>query len=805
MRVVREAIKKLEAFQQRRRSMKAPQDEAERKEWADTLRDAVNTAIHHAFDDFDTWINRLVIHNPNMVVSQRIRDILLRYYFSSRQSRLFDCRHESSAFIALPMLKLSTIDAMTARAIKFIKGLSDAMAGDGPRRNRDAFKRNQKRGHEPPFNRTSSSTSQGRQAQQHQDLLEKLLNDEGCNWAFGEKGDGASTRNGDDESQSSDSGGFELDPQTEAANNLEDNWGVRNSFLVSLLKPQLALNSDTSSSSTILITSTAVQLRVFTIVDEHHLDDPINATVMHRSFGSIDSLQAFYPHLSGWRSGGKESILRKMDNFVPLEILVSDAQDTKDLDRIVPKTSARLRYDKHNRLRLLSDVKRQHKHSMSYALRSTLDRLSVECERFSVSAVPKHYAAIYDVVTNLILYTDPAQKARLQRVERVVLSKDFSNRQEVAMNVQSQQEELRRIRRRINAWLTRGFSQLTEEELDDAYLLRVEELKRVDQITLWMGALQSAQDSKANSRSMGMQMDARADEVVWHMRDEHERPIVKVGVKGVAFRWLNRSDGNVANCLIISDLNALNSSPEHVFPEIISKYPTPANASPQVMRSDVFAAVLWSMLPPVGGIAMVERFEVHLHPIRLQIEQKIGKQIQEYLFSQKSRKGEGASASAPGLRETTVNGSRNGESRLRAMRSTDSFHSSSRSADSRSINSDDASSFLSPNAASSKASQMSSNASSRQLRRVPSNDDLAPTALKADDHLDADEMRERSRLNRTFLHVEIYPTVLCLSFKVSSVASQNPPRKLTVRAGRQANQSLRCLRTHLQESDYNPL
>lgn len=34
-----------------------------------------------------------------------------------------------------------------------------------------------------------------------------------------------------------------------------------------------------------------------------------------------------------------------------------------------------------------------------------------------------------------------------------------------------------------------------------------------------------------------------------------------------------------------------------------------------------------------------------------------------------------------------------------------------------------------------------------------------------DDHLDADDMRERARSNRTFLHVELFPTVLCLSFQ----------------------------------------
>lgn len=44
------------------------------------------------YDDLDAWVNRLVIHNPSLVVSQRIRDILLRYYYSNRRNRLLECR-----------------------------------------------------------------------------------------------------------------------------------------------------------------------------------------------------------------------------------------------------------------------------------------------------------------------------------------------------------------------------------------------------------------------------------------------------------------------------------------------------------------------------------------------------------------------------------------------------------------------------------------------------------------------------------------------------------------------------------------
>ena len=40
----------------------------------------------------------------------------------------------------------------------------------------------------------------------------------------------------------------------------------------------------------------------------------------------------------------------------------------------------------------------------------------------------------------------------------------------------------------------------------------------------------------------------------------------------------------------------------------------------------------WTVLPAVGGITIYERFEVTLHPMRLQIDTRIGRRIMEYVW-----------------------------------------------------------------------------------------------------------------------------------------------------------------------------
>ena len=45
----------------------------------------------------------------------------------------------------------------------------------------------------------------------------------------------------------------------------------------------------------------------------------------------------------------------------------------------------------------------------------------------------------------------------------------------------------------------------------------------------------------------------------------------------------------------------------------------------------MFAEARWTVLPPVAQISVIERFELHLHPVKVQIERKIGREIQEYI------------------------------------------------------------------------------------------------------------------------------------------------------------------------------
>ena len=55
----------------------------------------------------------------------------------------------------------------------------------------------------------------------------------------------------------------------------------------------------------------------------------------------------------------------------------------------------------------------------------------------------------------------------------------------------------------------------------------------------------------------------------------------------------------------------------------------------------------WTVLAPVGGITIYERFEVQLHPFRLQLHAAMGRKIMEYLWPARRTRGD-----APGETES---------------------------------------------------------------------------------------------------------------------------------------------------------
>jgi len=340
----------------------------------------------------------------------------------------------------------------------------------------------------------------------------------------------------------------------------------------------------------------------------------------------VTGLQTFSP--SATNDSGEEC--------VPLEVLIDLRCENSAFDRLVPQTDASFQYDKFNRLRLrnnstsLTQTTHEPNHPHDH-LQNQTDLVRVHVPRFTVSANDRHFQAISNIVTKLVLFSDAALKDRSDKLEKMMFSYDFTNLRSAADVVANMQARLRHAletrRDAIKKLQVYGSAGKLEIYKIDAHIILL-----ADELNMIFDAIKLAQD-KANDHSeqkSALLLHASSSEISWRMLDRQDQLLAKLAVRDIHFFWLSRQDSSTVNNLIVGDLQAFDGSADAEWTEILSRYDEPS--SHPLVKKKLFLVADWTVLPPVGGITIYERFELTFHPMRLQIDTRIGQKIMEYVW-----------------------------------------------------------------------------------------------------------------------------------------------------------------------------
>ncbi|KAI6047410.1 golgi-body localization protein domain-containing protein [Pisolithus marmoratus] len=524
------------------------------------------------------------VHAPSLFMCDSVRDLLIQYYNCSRARRGFEYH-------------------MATRAVKFIRDQADTLMPHPNDQNNDRMK--------TPVNAAQAAAS----------ALRRIL-----------------TRERGSTSLDMQSGVAPMLREVNPLDGWEEGVILRKSHFCLLLKPQIILLSTEPSSgvgeaSTVVLAAVQAKLQSFKIMDAANLEDPVSGTIITRNYVSLDGLQTFCPTLAN--SHG--------DKPVPLEVLIDYRCESDAFDRIVPQTNATGRYDRFNRLRLRTKITptnrvyREHASNSRHAhLYDETDLVEVRVPQFTVSADARHFQFISDIITNLVLFSDVAHKARLEKLETLLFAYDFTDLRSAAKVVTDLQDRLRSAIDTYNDVVRQQQGHRSEPKLEILKLqahmhLLAEELNLIfDAIRL----AQSKADDSTDQKS-ALLLRASSSEISWKMIDERHELLAKLALQNIDFTWLSKQDSSTVSKLTICDLQAFDGSPHAIWTEIVSKYEEPSNHSSN--KRDLFLDANWIILAPVGGITIYEKFQVDFHPIRLQLDARLGQRIMEYIWP--SRRG----------------------------------------------------------------------------------------------------------------------------------------------------------------------
>ncbi|KAH7344029.1 golgi-body localization protein domain-containing protein [Rhizoctonia solani] len=562
--------------------------------------------------DWSQFDNIYHIHCPQVHLNNYTRNIILDYYYSSRNRRGFEYH-------------------LSERAVRFIREQSPSFASKSPRMSQDS--------QDPtPRNRA--------QAAAH--TIRKIFTADG-----GSRDSAAQIMDVPQPIKCQAQG--EIEP---ASGWKTDDIIVNKSHMCLLLNPQFTMRSTADDESILVITVNHASLQTFSILDKKFVDDltadPINANIMKRNYGSLSGLQIFSPSRARDRLGSVNSTPYE----VPLEVLLDRRCESNDFDRLVPQTDATIQYDKFNRLRLrnktsATDISAEES-DINNHLQAQNDRIILNVDQLAVSANAQNFAAIYNIVSDLLLYTDPDQRERNSQLQTFMYSYDFKDFMASASVVSDLQQRLRTLLDN-----EAQFSLSTKKEVNEDRLInRAHIFLLAEELNLIFKAIRLVQEqgeNAADETKSNMRFDAFVKEISWKMLEATDDTLAKLSIRGIEYAWHSQKDSSAAHKLVINDLQALDSSPDAVFPEMLVKFDK-VTSHPMVTKS-LFAQAEWSILAPVGGIPIVNSFVLDLHPIRLQFERKVGRKILSYIFARRD-----APAEAQGKALATSNAPKTGPS-----------------------------------------------------------------------------------------------------------------------------------------------
>jgi Golgi-body localisation protein domain/RNA pol II promoter Fmp27 protein domain len=576
--------------------------------------DALDYLFPSSQEEFPSnFNNRFMIHNIQFKWNNSLRNIILRYGHQVSQRRGF-------------------VYYMSRRAVKFILDIVDEQS--------------RSKSHPTPG---SEHTSQSRPS-----CAEPLSDDKDKEDVVKERIDqllkdakrfvGAEDHIPD--GQQGESRSFTSDSEKQLA----EDFVPQNSYHVRLIAPQIQLQSEKNTKASAIVAAKGMQLKVLSVMDRARISDDVSGLVQRQFSLDMDGAQFFVTtqkrlykllHLYSGNTYGN-SPGSSWPPWVSLEAMFDFELTPFGFERVIEKTSATLHYDKYNTLRLKSNEEVASAEgvpkSRSDRAESRIDHLSVDFPCIKCTCDSAQYYALYIIVLDLLLYSEPREKVRSERLEKIMLASDFSDLRgapEIASRLQERIRQLEDIKNhfQINA------KYLDRQGWQDRISLEKELASCEDELFFIMKAITTSQsqrknDDRAPRQSKGLlRWYLTASEVVWHLMRNKNEPLLEFRLDHAAYERIDNSDGSNHNAMEIERIHGLNLLSNALYPNMIGPYQDANSKNSLLPRDDEkMIKVQWYMLEAIAGIPVLEQFQVTLFPLKVQLERELGKKLFEYIF-----------------------------------------------------------------------------------------------------------------------------------------------------------------------------
>ncbi|KAK9452154.1 golgi-body localization protein domain-containing protein [Limtongia smithiae] len=214
---------------------------------------------------------------------------------------------------------------------------------------------------------------------------------------------------------------------------------------------------------------------------------------------------------------------------------------------------------------------------------------------------------------------------------KILLATDFSDLSGAPEMVESLQREIMQLEE-IRLQFHIYSSDLDEQSWRDLRNVTLELKNAREELFFIMKAITTGQRRHydKDSESTGvLQWHIAGRQIIAHLLQEDRTPFVDIALANGTFRRIENSDGSNNNTLSIGMLQGVNLLKDALYPELLSPY---FEAMDEADKNRKAVRIYWYLLEAIGGIPVMDHFEVNLIPMKIQLEYDIGQKLFQYIF-----------------------------------------------------------------------------------------------------------------------------------------------------------------------------
>lgn len=405
-----------------------------------------------------------------------------------------------------------------------------------------------------------------------------------------------------------------LDKFDDVLNAVKNDEKLTHDYLVEIISPQIQLQSQENDESIIILSTPKVNAKIVSVyenydrlvVDIDELENRYGVVLEHTNAFVFRKHQKIDNNVFDEFCYGSTT---KWPPWLGVEVCIDGSLAGKE-QLIIEDISGMINYVQQKPAKsLINEV---------HSEQSTLEKLTVDIPQIIISSTSSQYYTLYLIIMDLLIYTEPSNKVYLQKLEKLKFSIDFEDMSSLYQHIKTLVGY-----KRLLEYMGRNYSFRQQPDDDDYLHLKALQHELNNEINLLMRSIFLKPYDKSNLAKA--EWIINTDKVILHMLEDDRSAILDIVMnKGTFRRAVNEDDSNInqVEIFMIKGINLLENSRFLTFLEPLGHMTDQGN----------LITVDWSMFRDVGGIKVLDNFEIKTKPLSLRMDQITGKTLIKYIL-----------------------------------------------------------------------------------------------------------------------------------------------------------------------------